>query len=265
MSGTVAYSAMRELAAEWEKLYKSAVCSGIVGDAAHAARGGYHIGRKFQDKTNYSVVRPQDRAGNGPDDASAGIDMSMNTRDIVLCTTRLKRLFNNTSDPRRKYINAFNGWMGHGDATRYDIYARKTSYASPSHTWHIHLDVRRAYVLVPVAHRGILSGLAGESVDAYKMRIGVTASVPLGRKAEVAVPPWPGHVYKRNDSMRPDANVKRWQARMIARGWTTLGTADGIFGVKTEAVVRSFQKLARVQVDGQIGKQTWPLPWTIPI
>lgn len=257
---TVAHANLRVLAQEWEKLYPSAVCSGIVGDQAHAARGGYHIGRRFQSKTNYSVVRPQDKAGNGPDDASAAIDMTMSTKDMILCTWRLKRLFDNEDDPRRKYINAFNGWLGTGDAIRFDVYARKKGYANGTHKWHVHLDLRRLYVELEVARKAVLSGLRGESVAEYLAAVGVKVA---GRS--VAPPPWPGHVYKRNDDMSPDANVRKWQQRMIDRGWTTLGRADGIFGAKTEAVVRSLQQLAKIEADGRIGKATWPLPWSIPI
>jgi peptidoglycan hydrolase-like protein with peptidoglycan-binding domain len=52
---------------------------------------------------------------------------------------------------------------------------------------------------------------------------------------------------------------------MIARGWKSLGTADGGFGPKTEDVVRRFQRTCRVGVDGQIGPKTWPLPWARPL
>lgn len=79
-----------------------------------------------------------------------------------------------------------------------------------------------------------------------------------------AAPRWPGKEYERNDQMKPDRNVQKWQARMIARGWRSLGTADGVFGPKTDSVVRRYQAVCQVPVDGVIGRVTWPLPWTRP-
>src|SRR5689334_17843212 len=120
---TNATTELKWLAAEWKKLYKSAVFSGIVGDQAHAARGGYHISREDQPSTNYSVTRPDDKTGRA--DAASAIDMSMDVQDMRTCTARLIVLFANASDPRRKYVNAFNGWNGSGSAKRYDIVAHK--------------------------------------------------------------------------------------------------------------------------------------------
>lgn len=254
MSGTVATPTLKGFATAWEKLYRSAVLSGIVGDVRH--RTGYHVGRKYQGSTNYSVVRPQDRKGNGPDDASAAVDMSMSTADMVTCTTRIAAAYENASDPRRKYLNAVNGWLGTGDAKRYDIYARTVKYASADHKWHIHLEWRRAYVLSAVAAKAILSILAGETVAQYLTSIGVTVT-----ERAPAVPAWPGRVFKRGDN---SPHIATWQKQMRARGWTSIGPADGDFGPKTERVVRRYQALCKVGVDGAIGKITWPLPWTRP-
>jgi len=59
---TVATPAMTQFAADWEhaidsaaKRNDAATRSGIVGDAAHRARGGYHISREDQPSSNYSV------------------------------------------------------------------------------------------------------------------------------------------------------------------------------------------------------------------
>lgn len=262
---TIATATMTDLAHRWAGLYKSAKISGIVGNAAHQARGGYHIGRAFQSSSNYSVTRPDDRVG--PADAAAAVDMSLSPADMVTCTGRLMAAYNNTSDPRRKYLNAFNGWDGSGNATRFDVYARKMKYASADHKWHIHLELRRKYVNAKVAADAVISLLSGESVASYLKRIGVISTVAkvTASPAKLAAPAWPGKIYRRNDNMKPDSGLVKWQARMIARGWKSIGAADGKFGPHTESVVRQFQRLCKVSVDGTIGPQTWPLPWTRPL
>lgn len=160
---TLSTSALNWLAKEWENAYKTAVLSGIVGDLAHKKRGGYHISREDQPKTNYSVVRADDKAGNGPSDRASAIDMTMGTADIVKCHTRIRELWKNRAkDPRFKYINAWNGWDGKGDAGRYDVVTGNTGTATADHKWHIHLEIRRKYVNDMNAMRAILSILKGE-------------------------------------------------------------------------------------------------------
>ena len=59
-----------------------------------------------------------------------------------------------------------------------------------------------------------------------------------------------------------------WQQRMIDRGWSelvTAGGADGRFGATTEKVVRQFQQVAGLTVDGVIGPETWAAAWTEPV
>lgn len=261
---TVATAALTDFAKRWCKLYQSAQCVGIVGDNAHAARGGYHIGRSFQSPSNYSCTRPQDKYG--PGDASAAVDIRMSAAEMVVCTRRLYVLYANTADPRRKYLNGFNGWDGTGSATRYDIYAHNTKAASDDHKWHIHLEFRRMYVNSAVAMNAVLSALAGQTAAAYLKSVGVTAVKPRTTKSgALIVPPYPGRVLKPTASSVSDMAVKRWQARMVARGWTTLGRPDGFFGAKTEFVVRRFQVICKVTSDGEIGRVTWALPWTWPM
>lgn len=165
---TLATTAERWLANEWEKLYKTAVLSGIVGDLAHKLRGGYHISREDQPKSNYSVIRPDDKPGNGPSNCAAAIDMTMSTADMKTCHTRLRNAWKNrATDPRMKYLNGWNGWDGQGDAGRYDVITGAVTTATPDHKWHIHLEIRRKYVNDMNAMRAILSILKGESASAF--------------------------------------------------------------------------------------------------
>lgn len=265
---TVAPSLVAQLAADWEKKcgYSSAVTSGIVGDAAHKLRGGYHLSRADNPAGNYSIVRPDDGPGMGPDNLAAAIDMTMSTADMKTCTSRLIKAYTDTADPRRKYLNAFNGWTGTGGAQRWDVYARAVKSATADHKWHVHLEIRRRFVNSATAMAAILSVLKGETSTAYLRSIGVTVLVSFDSVTSIAAPAYPGRVLKRNDSQtKADPAVKLFQQQMIVRGWKSVGRADGFFGAKLESVVRRFQSVCGLPADGVIGPRTWPTPWTRPL
>lgn len=262
---TKAYDNVKNLCRGVERLFASAVCSGIVGDARHKRRknGTYHLSRQDNPPGTYSVIRPDDKAGAGPNDAAAAFDISMNANDLALATRRLKNVWGNDGDPRRKYLNAFNGWVGSGDAQRFDMVTRKVSRATPDHRppgGHLHTEIRRRYVLSGTAVKAILSALRGDTVTQYLLSVGIQPATP-----KLAAPPYPGRVLRRTSATKPDPAVKAWQAQAIARGWKSIGKADGKFGSRTEAVVRRLQKLCKVPADGVIGPVTWSLPWSRPL
>jgi len=169
---TGATQTTRDLARDWANLpdYPSAVQSGIIGDAQHLVGGGYHISIEDNSPSNYSVVRPDDKAppGTWPRNVASGIDTSMSLADLTKCHNRLKTLWQNRAwDTRAKYINAFNGWDGQGSPGRYDMVSGAVSVTDDSHKFHEHLEVRRRYVNDPQANKAILSALKGETHDQY--------------------------------------------------------------------------------------------------
>jgi len=258
---TIATSQLRALGTAWRDQcgLTKATISGYVGDLAHARKGGYHISRQDQPTTNYSVIRPDDKPGNGRDDAAAAIDMTLNPKDMVTITKRLIAAYDNTEDPRRKYINAFNGTTDNKTALRWDVYGRKTIPATLDHLWHVHLEVRRKYVESDTAMKAILSVLKGESVNTYLISIGALKPV-------LAAPAYPGRVMQRNDNQKTaDPELKKFVGRMLERGWSSFGANDGFFGPKVEAAVKKWQTYLNVAADGKIGPKTWPTPWTKPM
>jgi len=167
---TAAPAQLVYLSNEWEKLYPSAAISGIVGDAAHAARGGYHISIQDQPSDNYSVTRKDDKAppGDWPRNMASAVDMTLNLTDMKKCHARLKAAWQNrATDERMKYINAWNGWDGNGSPGRYDVVTGTVGTASDDHKWHVHLEVRRRYVNDRKAMDAILSVLKGQTLEEY--------------------------------------------------------------------------------------------------
>lgn len=159
------------IANNWETYYASAVLSGIVGDPAHQKKNSYHNSLEDNpDQDGYSNNRPDDAAppGTWPRNLAAAIDMSMSATDMKTCSDRLWGAWNDRSDPRRNYLNAFNGWFNDGGpAKRYDYYSGQISDTTSDHKWHVHLEIRRKYVTDQVAADAILSILRGETKEQY--------------------------------------------------------------------------------------------------
>lgn len=51
-------------------------------------------------------------------------------------------------------------------------------------------------------------------------------------------------------------DVKRWQLFLLGKGYSEVGTADGVFGDNTESATRKFQEANRLEVDGAVGNNT---------
>lgn len=248
MSTLVAIN-LKQAADDFERLYNSAVFSGIAGDLAHRLRGGYHISLEDQPGDNYSAVRVDDKAppGNWPRDLAAAIDMSMNSTDMVTASRRVQAVWANPADTRRKYFNAINGWLGSGDAIRWDFVTGKKSYASPDHKWHTHTEFRRRYVNDPMARKALVSMYRGETHDQWLVSIGQAPKPkPTVRDLRLTTP-W----------MRGD-DVKRLQQKLKTnyRSYAGQLTVDGVFGPQTDGVVREFQRRAGLVVDGIVGPRT---------
>jgi cell wall-associated NlpC family hydrolase len=82
---------------------------------------------------------------------------------------------------------------------------------------------------------------------------------PLEPLPRPPIPPYRGLVQLGSTG----AAVTLVQQRLEDRGWTV--TVDGHFGPATEAVVRSFQREKRLDVDGKVGPVTWEALWRAPI
>jgi hypothetical protein len=63
-----------------------------------------------------------------------------------------------------------------------------------------------------------------------------------------------------NPYLRGD-DVLSLQKKLLARGYNIVGSADGVFGKKTDAAVRQFQSDQGLVVDGVVGPKTWSALW----
>lgn len=265
---TKSYPEFTNLAKLWagHKSYPSSALSGIVGDLAHKLRGGFHISRSDQPATNYSVIRPLDKAGNGPDDAASAIDMTMDRHDMIRCSKAVREVFQNRQDPRRKYVNAINGWTGSGDAVRWDFDANTASYATPDHKWHVHAEVHRRFVRDPAALDAVLSILIAESLENYKKR--TTGSMPekkpatpvvLERTVKPAVSNADALKIIREMPKLEQGNkgefVQRYQRLVKIFGYDL--TPDGNFGPVTKQTTVALQKKLKRKEDGVVDLTIW--------
>lgn len=237
----------------WEATYSSAVFSGIVGDQAHMRTGGYHISIEDQPSaTNYSVIGVDDKAppGDWSRQLASALDMSMSKTDMITSTRRWMAVWSDKSDPRRKYFRGFNGWLGSGNAQRWDFVTGTVGTASNDHQWHQHTEWLRRYADDPMAHEAGISIVIGETKATWMARYPEPGTTPPdtspihpkgSRTLRLINPPMNGQdvIY-----------LQRW----IGGGKLTI---DGVFGPKTEARVKWYQRLEGITADGIVGPRTW--------
>jgi hypothetical protein len=167
---TYAPDTLEWLADEWEDAIASAVCSGIVGDAAHREKPSKHNSRTDNPSNSWATSHSKDQKG--PSNMACAIDMSMSEADMKRVHNRLIALYNaRGSDARAAYVDCFNGWNGSGSPGRYDLPAGTVSSATDDHKWHEHTESFYLYAGTDdqswTAARAILSVVKGETEDQW--------------------------------------------------------------------------------------------------
>lgn len=168
-ASTVATPAIKQTAADWQAGVRAqggrATISGIVGDARHAAEGGYHISRddiQAARGSDYSTSRPRDRRG--PGNAASAIDMNLD-RTWMIRTTRLVLAACRAGDPRLANVRAVNGTLNGTTGIRIEIADGCDIYSStPDHAWHVHVEFFRDSAGDAARQRGFVAVALGAKV-----------------------------------------------------------------------------------------------------
>ena len=75
-----------------------------------------------------------------------------------------------------------------------------------------------------------------------------------------------GWADKQSDGTKGADGLYEFQKHMrYYRGWSKIGTPDGLWGPNTEFVVRQFQAQKGLTVDGAVGPATWAKAWSEPV
>lgn len=234
--------------------YKSAVLSGLAPDPRHLENGGFHCSIDdliaHGNGNDYSNTRADDKGYNPK--YGAAFDVSFSKADMVKGYGRVHAIWADKSDPRRKYLNAVNGWDGSGDAIRLDFDAGVAKYASEDHKWHNHGEVHRRYVRDMKAMRAVVSIYRGESKATW-----ITREEPTGLQGDDDMATisqadfntrmdtwWSARMSPKaaDNPQRTALRVAPWQQEV---GHTGVSTHDQLFG----AMLALLQTAAGQQVD----------------
>lgn len=147
-ASTVASSAIKQTASDWQSGVRarggSATISGIVGDARHAAEGGYHISREdilAAIGREYSTSRSRDLRG--PSNLASAIDMNLDSLWMIRTTRRVLSACK-AGDYRLQNVRAVNGTLDGVTGIRIEIADGCVLYSStPDHVWHVHVEFFR--------------------------------------------------------------------------------------------------------------------------
>jgi len=159
----------------------SAVNSGLVGVTTNRNNNSYHHSKNSSPNKStgaYTNRWPDDLVKNYPfisKDAVTGSDTSMNRVDMIKWTKQFKAVFDDHSDPRRKYFAEVIGTLDGVNAVRFDFGDGSVDPASKDHTWHGHKGWWYRYWSSWEAADADLSVQRGETKFQYANRHGATS------------------------------------------------------------------------------------------
>lgn len=156
----------------------SAVNSGLVGVTTNRNNNSYHHSKNSAPNKSagaYTNRWPLDLVRLNPSinkDAVTGSDTSMNRADMIKATKLFKAVFDDHTDPRRKYFAEVIGTLDGIHAVRFDFGDGSVDAASKDHTWHLHKGWWYLYWGSWDAADGDLSVQRGETKAQYIARHG---------------------------------------------------------------------------------------------
>lgn len=115
-------------------------------------------------------------------------------------------------------------------------------------------------------HRHAWTAPAGRGNSEVLAVLSAAKLVPAlapGNQPTPKAPAFPGRVLMLKSPAMGGADVRQWQAQMVARGWTL--AVDGVYGPVSAQTCRAFQIEKRIGVDGRVGPVTWAAAWSSPV
>lgn len=206
----------------------------------YANKSGYHntvAANLSRWPGNYSIRFSLD-LNRGPRDKARGIDFTMSDTQMRRHSQRLLDACNR-NDPRLRGMREFYGTVDSrrviGRIRNDDRSAFRSSSSDSSHLWHIHISVWAAYCDNWTVLSGIISVLAGESLEEWQRR----SDMWLPQKGDTG------------------PEVEYWQIMFMQAGYELpeFG-ADGDFGDETVAALNAFR------ADRGWNPTTCITPWT---
>lgn len=222
--------------------------SGCCGNAAHTY--GFHCAANAIPVTDYSrrheAAKPYKMNWACAGDFHHGYNaklMAMHANVLTrLMRGELPMIAEMITKPwKNKPVYYWARWNGVGTLQRYT----GSGHDHWSHiSWFRSRANQRAYLWTPQ------SGGSG----------GSSSAVVTDRSPGTVAPKYPGYPMKRNDS-KTDPNVRIWQDQVHDKHGYTINV-DGVFGARTEMIVKMVQKSNKLVQDGVVGPKTWKVVWS---
>lgn len=198
---------------------------GIVGDFGHSF--GYHLARNDLPSTDYSVVLPLDRQGDGGCASALDVTFGEGSPLMVECTSRLLAAAK-ANDPRLRALREFCGTTDGQHTHPYDL---SNGQDGPLDSWdashlaHIHLSFYRAYANDYAALAPIADVFTGAGTAARPDSSTATKITPPGDDMSYTlyqvVPGWPsaGRQYAVMEGQVPFWLTSADKTAMTRFGW----------------------------------------------
>jgi CHAP domain/Putative peptidoglycan binding domain len=78
-------------------------------------------------------------------------------------------------------------------------------------------------------------------------------------------PRWSGRYITLTSPFTKGDDVRLWKQQMIARGWNLGSGSDNVFDLRSDEVLRKFQKEKGIEMDGKIGPISWNAAWELAV
>ncbi|MEV4457001.1 N-acetylmuramoyl-L-alanine amidase [Microbispora sp. NPDC049633] len=93
-----------------------------------------------------------------------------------------------------------------------------------------------------------------------RARLLVEPPKPVKVTVKNGIPQWPGRTLKVTDPFMTGRDVEVLQAKYKARGWAI--EVDGVYGPKSSAVVKAYQRATGLPTTGVVDRATWEMTWS---